>query len=167
MGGDRRPWAPNLLFGYGKIRNEARIKPQENKTSMQEQMWLLTWRAQLKCGQQTIPVYKYGRTRDPYSRSSGRHRRLQSATDDWGNSRSRPLDDWSFAQPQIFLKILILFYHVHFTCVWAHLIHLKLKENNPGNNTQLFVCTGILSLDAIFDSAVLSMKWSQGQFSCC
>ena len=35
---------------------------------------------------------------------SGRPRRLQSRTDDWDNFKSRPSDEWSFAQPQNLFK---------------------------------------------------------------
>ena len=57
--------------------------------------------------------------RDPYSQSSSRPRRIQSCMDNWNNSNSHPLDEWSFTQPQNLSKnsYMILLRTLIFTCV--------------------------------------------------
>ena len=87
----------------------------------------------------------HGTSRDPYSQSSGRATRLQSGTDDWGNSKSRPLDEWGFAQPQNISKnsYSILSCTFYLCLSTSHpLKTLRITENN----TQLFVCNETASL---------------------
>ena len=106
--------------------------------------------------------------RDPYSHSSGCPRWLQSGMDDWGNSKMCPLDKWDFAHPQIIATNKnFLFYDIHYFYLCLGTSHPLEMVRITENNVQLFVCNEIISLGAIFDSAVFSMKWPQAQFSCC